>query len=160
MKIYKLEKLEEVNNQNIETTYPSIYPSHKYFSNIEEVLKSYGLILVGLSTSNYNIESYLENITNDIYVSSFFVEREFKILQSKETNDFIYESETILNYNSKKVAEIHYLDNKSFVKDEFENIELEVLMHIQIDDINIYLNGSTCYIEDAINKKSYCVYLD
>jgi len=160
MKTFILDVINKVENKNTHFDFPVLYPNRNYFSNVQEVLNSHGIILDLLADSNYNIEDFIADLSNNTELSAFAKEQDFKVNEIKKTDSKNIKSERLINSDNQVIMELYYSNTVFQVEDLINSTTYETTIYLDFDILKIYFIGGYLYLEDKTTNKKYFVYLD
>jgi hypothetical protein len=159
IKAYKVKNFKKMESEAEEIAYdfPVLYPSTKYFRNLQDLLASYGVILERLMKNDFDFEAYCQEIKQDPYLSVLVKETDFQI-KGGEYQDCPL-AEHVFNPLNEILWEAYYTSNPKTIIEKGKDVSMDVMLHITLGKkYNIYLNGS--YMYASVKNKSYFVYLD
>lgn len=160
MKTYSLDTIKKVENEKTHFDFPVLYPNKDYFPNLQIVLNSYGIILDLLAQSNYKIDAFITDLSNNMELNAFAKENEFKVSVQAKEGDKGVSSERLINSNNEVIMELYYSNEKFLLEDLTTDDKYEVLLYLDFDILKIYFIGGSLYAEDKVTNKQYLVFLD
>lgn len=123
---YSSNVFDGINNENIEYDFPVLEVNCDHFQNLNEVLMPYGIILGGLSEFNYDIDKYLENMSNDPHLHIVITEVSNLKINKTENNKTLTKLEQVINEDSGKQAlEVIYPDTRHTFEITIKNSDSE-----------------------------------
>lgn len=157
---YRLESLKKMDNESLEYDFPVMYANEMYFKEINGLMNSYGIVLEALSQNNYDIDAYIKEVKENPMLSTSFRASEFTV--SKDEYTQVSGIEVLQDLESKCVGEVYYTTKPKMIsfKEDDEEYGYDVMLHVSLGGIDLYLNGSLCFIDDKVQGRKIKAYLD